>query len=316
MNAQQLIDLAKEEFDYELKRAHARMLEDHHSDQADERLRCALALIHLASAIGMGLTFNRALGRLAEADYVFELASDRLLEPVRRLKQHVFTTEFKRLEQAFFGDEAKARHAVFIGHLMDGGGHLDGFFGCPVCNKRVPEHDVEHRDGRHYHSVEDCHAELLSYIRAAGGDLTVGGLGYQASMLLVAAEDAGLDADGYRAKLVNWTGAAINRLYPVHDEPDVRVIDPEAPPSRHPGLLAAARDQERQARELAAGRIPDLAVRIDRLRDRRLKSDVRRLLNQIRKELAKRRDEGWMADPVAYEEKVILPAAEAARRAA
>lgn len=260
MTAEALTTLAADELDYELKRTHARQLELLFADRSEEILRGVVALLHLGSAIGMDLTFNRALAKLTASDFIYELAADRLLEPVRRYKQHVFTTEYERLEQAFFGNEAKARHAVFIGEIMSGR------------------------------------------------------LGYQASMLLRAAEDAGLrnpDAVRYKAKIVSILGEAIEDRYPVGR--DVEVVDSD---SAH-AAIAEQRDRaEQRARDLVLSRRPELAQRIDALGSGTCRRGIEGVLKQIRRRLNQRADEGWIARPEAYEIEVIDAAADAVRRAA
>lgn len=263
MTAAKLSALATE-LDVELDETAAqRLIRLRGAQQAEQLVRGGAALVSLASAIGKDLELPRAMLRLLDAGMVYELAADRMLAPVRRRKQHKFATEYSRLEAAFFGDEAKARHAVFVGHLI----------GKP--------------------------------------------LGYEASMLLRAAEDAGLeapDAAAYRAKISRAVGGEIERRYPVRREADWQVIDPD---SAHPPRVKKAMVEEQRARDLALAKRPELAQRIDALASSsRMRREVRAVLEKIRKRLADLANDGaWVADPELYEREVIQPAAEAARRA-
>lgn len=240
-----------------------RLIRRRGTDEAEQLVRGGAALVHLAGALGQDLDLPRAILRLVDASLIYELAADRILEPVRRRKQRVFVSEYNRLEAAFFGDEAKARHAVFIGHLI----------GKP--------------------------------------------LGYEASMLLRAAADAGLqapDAAAYRAKIARAVGGEIERRYPVRREANWQVIDPD---SSHPEKVRAAMAQEQRARDLALAKRPELAQRIDALSSSsRMRREVACTLQKIRKRLAGLANQGaWYADPERYAREVIQPAADAARRA-
>lgn len=263
MNAAALSALALE-LDVALDETAAqRLIRRRGVDDAEQLVRGGAALVDLASALGQDLDLPRAMLRLVDAGLIYELAADRILEPVRRRKQRVFVSEYNRLETAFFGDEAKARHAVFIGHVT----------GKP--------------------------------------------LGYEASMLLRAADDAGLqapDAAAYRAKIVRAVGGEIERRYPVRREADWQVIDPD---SSHPDKVKAAMVEEQRARDLALAKRPELAQRIDALASSsRMRREVRAVLDKIRKRLAGLANQGaWYADPERYAREVIQPAADAARRA-
>lgn len=150
------------------------------------------------------------------------------------------------------------------------------------------------------------------------GDLATGTLGYQAAMLLVAAEDAGLehdekrgllDADGYRKRLVDLVALTVAVRYPVRKEPPWSVI-------RHGVDLYGERvraeiKEEREARDVVWDERASLRSKIDRIHTKRLQSDVNKVLVSIRKRLAKRAEEGWRADPERYRREVLEAAARA-----
>lgn len=138
-------------------------------------------------------------------------------------------------------------------------------------------------------------------------------LGWQAATILVAAGDAGLDADRLKFKLHEIVGVEIHRRYPVRREADWQVVDPD---SRHHQLLTKAMRDERQAQQLALAKKPELAQRIDALSRPRLNNDIRRVLAGVRRQLRGRVAEGWIPDPERYEREVIDVAAAAARQAA
>ncbi len=222
----------------------------------------AATLIDLASALGQDLDQAAAFRRMDAAAGEYELAAQRILDPFRQRRQHVFGCEWTRAERELYANDAKARHAVFVGHL-------------------------------------------------AGGSL-----GWQTSMLLQAAGDAGLVQPGvteYRMSLMRAVGAEIERRYPVRREAEWQVVGEDT--LAHAEIVRAEIRREQQARNLVLGRRPELAQRIDALRSGRLISDVERILRAIRKRLAQRAEEGWMADPERYEREVIQGALEAAREA-
>lgn len=229
---------------------------------AEALIAGAGALIDLASALGQDLEQAAAFRLMDAAAGQYELAAERVIAPVRDRRSRAFGAAWSRLEREYYAGDAKARHAVFVGHL-------------------------------------------------AGGSL-----GWQASMLLQAAGDAGLQAPGepeMRARLVRIVGAEIERRYPVRRESEWQVLgeDNEA----HATLMRAEIRREQQARDLVLGRRPELAQRIDALRSKRLTSDVSRVLGQIRRRLAKRAEQGWIADPERYDREVIAEAAHASRQA-
>jgi hypothetical protein len=154
------------------------------------------------------------------------------------------------------------------------------------------------------------HATLAGLSRA-------GTLGFQVSLLLRAAEDAGLDAASYRAKLSGIVETEVGRRYPVRREAAWQVVDPD---SGHAQRVQQAIRDEQQARDLVLLRRPELARRVDALgvdgfASVRLKREVRRVLNQIRTQLSERAAEGWMAQPELYMEQVVQAAASIARTA-
>lgn len=229
---------------------------------AEELVAAAGALIDLASALGQDLDQPAAFRRMDAAAGDYQLAAQRIIEPVRRRRQHVYCCEFSRLERKLYAGDAKARHAVFVGHL-------------------------------------------------AGGSL-----GWQTSMLLRAADDAGLVQPGperYRMDLLAAVGAEIERRYPVRREAEWQVIGEDT--LAHAKIVREEIRREQQARDLVLGRRPELAQRIDALRSGNLIADVERILRKIRKRLAKRAEQGWMADPGRYEREVIEGAVQAATEA-
>lgn len=229
---------------------------------AEDLVAGAGALIDLASALGQDLAQVTAFRKMDAADGDYQLAASRILEPFRRHRQHVFTSEWGRLERKLYDGDAKARHAVFVGHL-------------------------------------------------AGGSL-----GWQASMLLRAAEDAGLQRPGpaeYRARLVRVVGDEIERRFPVRRESEWQVIGEDN--QAHSELIRGEIVREQQARDLVLGKRPELAQRIDALTSKRLIRDVNAVLRKIRTRLASCAEKGWKADPERYEREVIAGAQDAARRA-
>jgi hypothetical protein len=146
------------------------------------------------------------------------------------------------------------------------------------------------------------------------GHLQHGPLGWQASMLLLAAHDAGLrspNASAYRVRLERMVGAEIERRYPDRRETEWEVVDPD---SRHSEILKQAISDERAARDLALLRRPELRQRIDTLTDSNvLRRDVERVLNEIRRRLANSAEEGWHPNPDRYLEDVVQPAADVVR---
>lgn len=232
------------------------------STQAQDFVAGAASLIDLASALGEDLAQPAAFRHMDAVGGEYELAALHIIEPVRRRRDRVFSSEWTKLERTFYGDDAKARHAVFVGHL-------------------------------------------------AGGSL-----GWQTSMLLQAAGDAGLQCPGeqeLRARLTCMVGNEIERRYPVRRESEWQVLGEDN--AAHTALMAAEIRREQQARDLVLGRRPELAQRIDALSSKRLVKDVNGVLRGIRQRLAKRAEEGWLADPERYEREVIEGAADAARRA-
>lgn len=217
------------------------------------------ALIDLSSALGHDLDQAAAFRRLDAAAGDYQTAALRIIEPFRRHRQHTFACAWSENERKLYAGDAKARHAVFVGHL-------------------------------------------------AGGSL-----GWQASMLLQAAGDASLQqpgVDGYRVELLRAVGAEIDRRYPVRREALWQVIGEDT--LAHAQIVRAEIRREQQARDLVLGRRPELAQRIDALRSSFLVRDVDRVLRRIRKRLAQRADEGWIADPERYAREVIATALEAA----
>lgn len=140
------------------------------------------------------------------------------------------------------------------------------------------------------------------------GELATGTLGWQTSMLLRAAEDAGIDADRHRAKLTQVVGAEIDRRYPRRREDEWMVVDEDRP--IHKALFDQARRDENHVRAEVLSRRPELAGRIDALRSKRLTDDVQSVLRKIRRELRSRAESGrWVADPERYRREVIDAAA-------
>ncbi len=188
----------------------------------------------------------------------YEAAARDIIEPFRRRRQAAFGGAWSRLERQLYAGDAKARHAVFVGHL-------------------------------------------------AGGSL-----GWQTSMLLQAAEDAGLvkpDVAMLRKRLHSIVGAEIERRYPVRREAEWQVVTEET--AAHVQLVKDEMRKEQEARDLVLGRRPELAQRIDALRSKGMVRDVEAVLRGIRQRLAKRADEGWVADPERYEREVVQAAAHA-----
>lgn len=230
--------------------------------QAEALVASAGALIDLASAIGQDLDQAAAFRRMDGAGGDYDVAVAGILEPFRRRREQAFGGEWSRLERKLYAGDAKARHAVFVGHLSGGS------------------------------------------------------LGWQTSMLLQAAEDAGLvkpDARKLRERLTLIVGAEIDRRFPVRREAAWQVVGEDH--QAHAELVRAEIRREQQARDLVLGRRPELAQRIDALRSPRLVKDVDRILAGIRHRLAHRANEGWVADPVRYEREVIQAAAQATRMA-
>lgn len=229
---------------------------------AEDLVAGAGALIDLAGALGQELDQAAAFRRMDAVGGDYDRAAASILEPFLRRRQHAFDRGWHDAERRYYGEDAKARHAVFVGHL-------------------------------------------------AGGSL-----GWQASMLLRAAGDAGLTAPGeteLRAQLVRIVGDEIERRYPVRQEAPWVVISEDN--ATHVDLVRAEIRREQQARDLVLGRRPELAQRIDALRSARLVRDINRVLDGVRKRLAARAEHGWIADPERYEREVIQAAAEAARQA-
>lgn len=228
---------------------------------AEDVVAGAGALMDLASALGQDLEQAAAFRRM-DAAHCYEIAAHRIIEPFRRHRQHAFGCEWSRAERALYAGDAKARHAVFVGHLSGGS------------------------------------------------------LGWQTSMLLQAAGDAGLTAPGeheLRARLVCIVGNEMDRRFPVRREVEWQVVGEDN--QAHAELVRAEIRREQQARDLVLGRRPELAQRIDALPSLRLIKDVRRVLKGIRERLAGRAEQGWVADPERYEREVIAAAIEAVKRA-
>jgi hypothetical protein len=146
-----------------------------------------------------------------------------------------------------------------------------------------------------------------------------GSLGFRASMLLLAVEDAGLrkpDADGYRLKLTHAVDREIGRRYPSRPQERVEVIDADQQNTRHRQLVTAAIAEERQARDDVLKKVPELQQRIDALASRTLRLEVEQLLREMQKRITQKAvSEGWRPNPDRYRQLVIDAAWEAARAA-
>lgn len=129
-----------------------------------------------------------------------------------------------------------------------------------------------------------------------------GTTGHQASVLLAAAEDAGLEepgADQYRDRILASVDREVDRRMPDRDVVSVAIQG-----SRHFDVVKDAVSQERQARRMVLQQLPTMRARIDRMSSTTLLRDVNRALNEIRSRLSKRMVQGWIPDPDRYEREV------------
>lgn len=160
-------------------------------------------------------------------------------------------------------------------------------------------------------------------------ELSAGALGWQASMLLLAAEDAGLtkpDARAYRKALATVVGDEMGRRFPTRPEAEWNVVDAEygetlervtgSSVSPHDNVIRTAMRDEQTVRELVTNRNPELAQKIGALRSQALVKDVTRILDKIRRRLEVQADQGWVVDIERYREHVIEAARHHALQAA
>lgn len=214
--------------------------------------------------------------------------------------------------------------ASAIGHDLDQAGafrRIDAAGGYELAAERIiaPERQRRSRAfGAEWSRLEKAYYSSDAWGRHAVfvGHLAGGSLGWQTSMLLQAARDAALTAPGereLRARLTRIVGAEIGRRYPVRREAEWQVVGEDT--AKHAELVRAEIRREQQARDLVLGRRPELAQRIDALQSGRLVHDVNKILRGVRQRLAKRANEGWVADPERYEREVVNEAAHAVREA-
>ncbi|MEJ7824896.1 MAG: hypothetical protein WKF48_05680 [Solirubrobacteraceae bacterium] len=78
------------------------------------------ALMTLAGALKQGLGQAAAFRKMDAAGGDYDRAVAPLLERERRRRERRFGAEWARLERALYEHDAKARHAVFVGHLAGG----------------------------------------------------------------------------------------------------------------------------------------------------------------------------------------------------
>jgi hypothetical protein len=190
---------------------------------------------------------------------------------------------------------------------------------------RRAECDLRARDAR------SRHAAFLAELCDAGS------LGHRATLMLMAAADAGLrnpHAAARRARLWRLVDVELSRRHPSRpkldepppDDPAERIAW-EAERAREAEHLAPTLEAERAARELLTRQLldddgePSLAITVDRLADHPgFRGDVERELRAVRGQLADALacdDAGaWSPDPARYHRDVIGGAAEAAREAA
>lgn len=153
-------------------------------------------------------------------------------------------------------------------------------------------------------------------------EVSGGALGWQAAILLLAVEHAGLkhpDAKAYRKRLAAAVGAEMGRRFPGRREADWRVIDhgyreslqqhTGAQESAHEAVVDTMIREEEAARRLVTDRIPRLEQQINALRSPILVRDVTRILDKMRKRLQTEADaEGWQPNIEAYRDQVLQAA--------
>ena len=204
----------------------------------------------------------------------------------------------------------------------------------PVLRRRQSEFDRAWRRAECDLRARDARSRHAAFLAEA---FDSGSLGHRATLMLMAAADAGLTrphAAASRAALWRLVDVELSRRHP--SRPPLDEAPPDDPAERIAWETARAREAEhlaptlkaeRAARELLTRQLldddgePSLAITIDRLDDHpAFRGDVERVLRAIRRQLADalaRDDAGaWRPDPARYRLDVIGAAAEAAREAA
>lgn len=96
------------------------LLAEHHLTAAIELVEAAAALSVLASAVGQDLDADAGLKLLERTRGDYDRAAERLIKPVRERRQRLYEQAYSAIEDKFYAEDAKARHAVFVGHIDSG----------------------------------------------------------------------------------------------------------------------------------------------------------------------------------------------------